>query len=108
MLPSETPKTRDVGAWAAGSKPIRIIENGYKDRVKDFWQGRSEVYDVNNSFHPPLCAHLVGLANPFPGSAVLDIATGTGSVAFAAADAVGPSGRVVGVDITDTMLQQVC
>lgn len=108
MLPSETPKLRYVGARAAGSEPIRIIQSGYKDRVKDFWQGRSEVYDVNNSFHPPLCAHLVGLANPFPGSAVLDIATGTGSVAFAAADAVGPSGRVVGVDITDTMLQQVC
>lgn len=86
---------------------IRVCGDDYKERVKGFWNGRSEAYDVNNNFHPPLCAYLVNLAQPFPGSVLLDIATGTGSVAFAAVDAVGPSGRVVGLDITETMLEQV-
>jgi ubiquinone/menaquinone biosynthesis C-methylase UbiE len=39
-----------------------------------------------------------------PGDAVLDVATGTGQVLFAAAEAVGPAGRVVGIDLTDGML----
>ena len=34
---------------------------------------------------------------------MLDVACGTGLVAFAAAQAVGPSGRVVGVDLSDRM-----
>lgn len=33
-----------------------------------------------------------------PGMTVLDLGTGTGEVAFAAADLVGPSGRVIGMD----------
>lgn len=39
-----------------------------------------------------------------PGEAVLDLGTGTGAVAARAADAVGPDGRVVGVDISPQML----
>ena len=106
-LNSDTVQMREARACAAGDGPIRIFKDGYKDRVKNFWQGRGEGYDVNNNFHPPLCVYLVHLAGISPGSAVLDVATGTGSVAFAAADVVGPSGRVLGVDITDAMLTQV-
>ena len=40
------------------------------------------------------------------GSRVLDVATGTGDAAIAAADRVGPSGRVVGVDISAPMLRE--
>jgi SAM-dependent methyltransferase len=39
-----------------------------------------------------------------PGEAVLDVATGPGTVARAAATRVGPTGRVVGVDISQPML----
>ena len=37
---------------------------------------------------------------------MLDVATGTGKVAFAAARAAGPRGRVVGIDISEGMLAQ--
>ncbi|KAJ4346821.1 uncharacterized protein N0V89_010753 [Didymosphaeria variabile] len=38
------------------------------------------------------------------GSSVLDLATGTGKVAFAAAGKVGASGRVLGIDISDEFI----
>lgn len=39
------------------------------------------------------------------GDLVLDVATGTGDLAFELARRVGPTGRVVGVDFVDAMLQ---
>ena len=42
-----------------------------------------------------------------PGMAVLDVACGTGLVLMDAAAAVGPSGSVVGVDLSAEMLKQV-
>jgi len=41
-----------------------------------------------------------------PGEKVLDVATGTGMAANAAARLVGPSGRVTGIDIAEGMLDQ--
>jgi ubiquinone/menaquinone biosynthesis C-methylase UbiE len=49
-------------------------------------------------------ARLVELAGVKPGHRVLDIATGTGEPAVTAARAVGPGGRVVGVDQSGEML----
>ena len=51
-----------------------------------------------------------GVANPFalrrlqPGESVVDVGSGAGFDSFVAALQVGPSGRVVGVDMTDEML----
>lgn len=39
-----------------------------------------------------------------PGSSVLDVATGTGDLAFDLAAVTGPDGRVVGLDFTEEML----
>jgi ubiquinone/menaquinone biosynthesis C-methylase UbiE len=47
---------------------------------------------------------LLALASPAPGERVLDIACGTGLVAFDAARAVGPDGRVLGVDLSGRMI----
>jgi ubiquinone/menaquinone biosynthesis C-methylase UbiE len=48
---------------------------------------------------------LVQLAEVRPGARVLDVGTGTGAVARAAAAAVGPEGRVVGIDPSMPMLR---
>ena len=51
-----------------------------------------------------------GVGNPFslrdlqPGERVVDVGSGAGFDSFVAADLVGPSGRVVGVDMTAEML----
>ncbi|GAA5513596.1 2-methoxy-6-polyprenyl-1,4-benzoquinol methylase, mitochondrial [Deinococcus carri] len=48
--------------------------------------------------------HLLSRVAVRPGDAVLDIATGTGVVALALAEAVGTAGRVVGVDLAPGMV----
>jgi ubiquinone/menaquinone biosynthesis C-methylase UbiE len=40
-----------------------------------------------------------------PGETVLDLGSGSGKICFIAAQIVGPSGRVIGVDMTDDMLE---
>src|SRR6516162_9996352 len=53
-----------------------------------------------------------GVANPFsfgrlnPGERVVDPGSGAGFDCFIAAEQVGPEGRVVGVDMTEEMLQR--
>lgn len=53
-----------------------------------------------------LSQHLLPLGQLQPGQHVLDLATGTGLVAFQAAAAVGPTGSVTAVDISPGMLEQ--
>ncbi len=40
-----------------------------------------------------------------PGDNVLDLGSGTGKICFIASQVVGPAGRVIGVDMTDDMLE---
>src|SRR5580700_5254551 len=49
-------------------------------------------------------ARLLELADPRPGQRVLDIGCGTGTTTLAASEAVGQTGRVVGVDVSVPML----
>jgi SAM-dependent methyltransferase len=48
---------------------------------------------------------LLELGGVRPGQAVLDVATGQGEPAISAARVVGPSGRVVGIDLSPAMLE---
>lgn len=50
------------------------------------------------------CGAPVAAAALKPGESVLDLGSGAGIDAFLAARAVGPTGRVIGVDMTDAML----
>lgn len=52
----------------------------------------------------PWAQHILGKFLPQPGDNILDIASGTGIVARMAKARVGPSGRVVGVDLNAGML----
>lgn len=51
------------------------------------------------------CGTPVGLETVRAGETVLDIGSGAGLDCFTAASLVGPSGRVIGLDMTDVMLE---
>ena len=61
---------------------------------------------------PQAVESFAGLGNPFsvgeisPGETVLDIGSGCGFDSIIAAKLVGPTGRVIGVDMTDAMLKR--
>ena len=40
-----------------------------------------------------------------PGETVLDLGSGTGKICFIASQVVGPQGRIIGIDMTDDMLE---
>jgi ubiquinone/menaquinone biosynthesis C-methylase UbiE len=52
----------------------------------------------------PAQSTMLALAGLEPGERVIDVACGTGLVTFAAADTVGPTGVVVGTDISEAMV----
>jgi len=76
-------------------------------------QSRALGYDDAQPAAVPEDANLgVGCGNPSaidelrPGDVVVDLGSGAGMDAFLAARAVGPEGRVIGVDMTDAMLER--
>lgn len=78
------------------------IDN-YKQRVIADFNSRTN-YD--NELRYRLANPLVKLAQLQSGQEILDVATGTGIVAIAAAQIVGNEGKVIGVDISRGMLNQ--
>lgn len=52
------------------------------------------------------CGNPLALTEIAPGMTVLDLGSGAGFDAFLALNRVGPTGRVIGVDMTDDMLAQ--
>lgn len=79
----------------------------HKRRVAATYNLAAVGYDQEVVRFFPLCANrLVELINLQPGQRVLDVATGTGAAAIAAAHRLGPTGYVVGVDLATQMLEQ--
>ena len=58
---------------------------------------------VENSFG---CGDPVAFANVEPGQTVLDLGSGAGIDLLLAAEKVGPAGRVIGVDMTEVMIEK--
>lgn len=78
---------------------------GYHRTIIDSYDKRSKNYD-NSEWHRGIAIQAVDYCPPGPGDAVLDVATGTGTIAFYAAERVGPAGHVIGVDISRGMLDK--
>lgn len=77
----------------------------YLKHISGTYDARSAGHDAS-TWHRDTALRLVDGMPPRPGDAVLDVGTGTGTIAFHAASLVGNSGRVIGVDISGGMLAQ--
>jgi demethylmenaquinone methyltransferase/2-methoxy-6-polyprenyl-1,4-benzoquinol methylase len=91
-----------VGGAATGTLPEKQVRAMF-DRI-------AGVYDVMNSvmtagMHHRWRARAADLARLGPGDSALDVACGTGDLAVELARRVGPSGRVVGSDFSEGMLE---
>ena len=75
----------------------------YKQQLLADFNNRTN-YD-NGKFHAPVAKRLIELAQLESGQKILDVATGTGLVALAAAKIVGASGKVTGIDFSAGMLK---
>ena len=89
----------------------KVDEQDKARRVRGVFDSVASKYDIMNDLmsmglHRAWKAYTVMVANLKPGDKVLDIAGGTGDLAMAFADKVGPRGQVVHTDINLAMLRQ--
>lgn len=83
--------------------PETTANNDPKDRVVAEFNAMADTFDTRRFF--PLSAHRLVDRMALPaGAQVLDVATGTGWAALAAAQRVGPTGTVVGIDLAPALL----
>src|SRR5436190_18896425 len=81
--------------------------NEHKQKVARVYNLSAPGYDKPAlQFFPRVAERLVELARIHEGAKVLDVGTGTGVAAFAAAIKVGRLGSVTGVDIGEEILEQ--
>jgi demethylmenaquinone methyltransferase/2-methoxy-6-polyprenyl-1,4-benzoquinol methylase len=88
-----------------------VAEEAKAGRVRGVFDSVARRYDVMNDLmslglHRAWKAYTVAVARIRPGDVVLDVAGGTGDLARAFANRVGPRGLVVLSDINESMLQQ--
>ncbi|HEY0000756.1 MAG TPA: methyltransferase domain-containing protein, partial [Actinoplanes sp.] len=79
-------------------------EQWYLTESRAFFGVRAAVWDEKFGDDLPAYAQAVETAVPRPGDLALDVGCGTGRALPALAAAVGPSGRVIGLDLTPGML----
>lgn len=79
----------------------------YKEYVSQTFNRTAPSYDrVGPRFFSYFGNRLVELAGVCNGASVLDVGCGRGAILFPAAEKVGTSGEVIGIDIAEMMLQQ--
>jgi SAM-dependent methyltransferase len=85
--------------------PWKYTEEYYREYTRTTWNESAGAYGRFMELLGPFRAALVGALAPRPGESVLDLGTGPGEPALTIAAAVGPTGRVVGVDLSERMVE---
>ncbi len=91
----------------SGGTPRAAGEPSATRRVADLFDALADTYDqVGVDFFAPIGAGLVAAVAPQPGERALDLGCGRGAALIPLARAVGPTGHVVGADLSAGMVQQ--
>jgi ubiquinone/menaquinone biosynthesis C-methylase UbiE len=90
-----------------------IQSHSTREHLIETYRKKAKHYDITSQFYPvpgyPQRAHRLRAIQALalrPGDTVVDIACGTGLNFSLIQRAIGPDGRIVGVDLTDAMLAQ--
>jgi ubiquinone/menaquinone biosynthesis C-methylase UbiE len=84
---------------------LRVLQT--KSETKAFYNKIAKVYDVlAEHSEQPLREAAMKMLAPAPGEHLLEIGFGTGHALVGLAQAVGPTGKVFGIDISENMLAQ--
>jgi SAM-dependent methyltransferase len=89
----------EAGERPAG--PVAGADRGWQDRAGQAW---SDLHAETDRQLAPLGALALGRLAPRPGERVIDVGCGCGQTLLQLASAVGPAGRVLGVDVSEVML----
>ena len=85
-----------------GFPPLRVFET--KEQTRAFYNKISHVYDLlSERSEAPMRKAGLDLLKPNAGESILEIGFGTGHTLVSLAKAVGPKGRVLGLDLSDKM-----
>ena len=84
------------------SENIRGKQRAEWDAVAPGWRRNREKLGVNMT---PITDRLLRLSGAKRGDRVLDMACGTGDPAFVLSEAVGPDGHVLGLDLSEEMIE---
>jgi arsenite methyltransferase len=95
-----TGETSCCGAPADQARPERPRDYGYELNIL----GDNVPTSVLDSFAG--CGNPLAIDTLNPGEVVLDLGSGAGIECFLAATKVGPEGHVIGLDMTDAMLEK--
>ncbi len=80
-------------------------EDAYKEYTRETWNQSADAYEAWVRILEPYDEPLIGDMLE-PGQRVLDLATGPGRMALRMASSVGPDGSVLGVDLSDRMIDR--
>jgi SAM-dependent methyltransferase len=102
------------GIAFSAEEAARIVRESYGAVVAQGMGVAESLYALDEIAWLPesVTAYALGLGNPIryadlqPGEIVLDVGSGAGIDTFIAAQKVGPTGRVIGLDMTPEMLER--
>jgi ubiquinone/menaquinone biosynthesis C-methylase UbiE len=104
-LAAATIATMTLPAQIVAALPATL--EPYKRRARDAYEAAADRYDdAALGFWARAGERTIARLALEPGMHVLDLASGTGASALPAAEAVGPGGRVVAVDLAQAMLER--
>lgn len=92
------------GTLANTGGKLKSSTQDRKARIAEVFGRAAPTYDRSGRF-AYFGRRLVAAADLAPGATVLDVAAGRGAVLFAAAERVGPQGRVVAIDLSPAMVE---
>jgi ubiquinone/menaquinone biosynthesis C-methylase UbiE len=85
--------------------PWKYTEEYYREYTHTTWNESAKDYSSFMRRMAAVRTELVRHLNPRPGERILDLGTGPGEPAMTIAQAIGPKGRVAGVDLSENMIE---